>query len=117
MSNKQQSAWLIISQGIAGDIQPVKYEIPYEPGASVLDGLLWVKKHYDPSLAFRFSCINANVCRECTMRIDGKVTYACTARLGPREIHVEPLPSKRHLKDLITATVPSRERLDLSQDD
>jgi succinate dehydrogenase/fumarate reductase-like Fe-S protein len=37
----------------------------------VLDGLLWLRREVDPSLAIRFSCINANVCKECTMLIDG----------------------------------------------
>ena len=38
------------------------------------------------SLAIRFSCINANACKECMMELDGKTVYACTARLEPREM-------------------------------
>src|SRR5205085_1426739 len=41
------------------------YEIPFEPGQSVLDGVRWLRSHADPSLAIRFSCINANACKEC----------------------------------------------------
>ena len=48
----------------------------------------------DPTLAFRFSCINANACKECMMEIDGETRYACTARLEPREMTVKPLPNK-----------------------
>ena len=48
------------------------FTVPYETGASVLDGLIWLRENRDPSLAFRYSCTNANVCKECTMRIDGE---------------------------------------------
>ena len=57
------------------------YEVPYEPGQSVLDGLRWIRVHQDPTLAFRYSCINANACKECMMQIDGEAVYACTTRL------------------------------------
>ncbi len=104
-------ATLIISRGRDGDTVPERFDVPFEPGDSVLDGLMWIRAERDPSLAFRFSCINANVCRECTMQVDGKVTYACTARLTERETRLEPLPTKQHVRDLVTATVPRRERL------
>jgi succinate dehydrogenase/fumarate reductase-like Fe-S protein len=88
------------------------FEVPFEPGASVLDALIWLRAHRDPSLAFRYSCINANVCKECTIAIDGKVDYACTTRLvADRAMSLEPLPGKRVLRDLVTDTVPPREKL------
>ncbi|HWD59989.1 MAG TPA: 2Fe-2S iron-sulfur cluster-binding protein, partial [Stellaceae bacterium] len=66
----------------------------------------------DPSLAIRYSCINANVCKECTMAIDGRVAYACTTRLAAGAAMVlEPLPGKRVLRDLVTDTRPPREKL------
>ena len=55
------------------------YEVPFEPGQSVLDGLCWISANRDPSLAFRFSCINANACKECMMEIDG-ATRLCLHR-------------------------------------
>jgi succinate dehydrogenase/fumarate reductase-like Fe-S protein len=88
-----------------------EFAVPFERGASVLDGLVWVRTHCDPSLALRYSCINANVCKECTMLIDGKAGYACTARLEARTIVLEPLPGKTQIRDLVTETLPPRERL------
>ena len=87
------------------------FEVPYTHGQSILDGLMWVREHADPSLAFRFACINANVCKECVMRIDGKNAYACTARLKPGETMLEPLANKRRIRDLACDTVPPKERL------
>ena len=87
------------------------FEVPFEPGQSVLDGLRWIRVHRDPGLAIRFSCINANACKECMMQLDGKTVYACTARLAEREMLLEPLPNKTLIRDLVTEIAPPDERL------
>ena len=86
------------------------YDVPFEPGQSVLDGLRWIRANRDPSLAIRFSCINANACKECMMELDGKTVYACTARLEPREMTLAPLSNKRLVRDLVTEIAPPAER-------
>ncbi|MBV9971157.1 MAG: hypothetical protein JO228_14315 [Xanthobacteraceae bacterium] len=86
------------------------YEVPFEPGQSVLDGLRWVRTHVDPTLAIRFSCINANACKECMMEIDGRTEYACTSRLEAREMIVKPLSNKAVVRDLVTEIAPPAER-------
>jgi succinate dehydrogenase/fumarate reductase-like Fe-S protein len=86
------------------------HEVPFEPGQSVLDGLRWIRAHRDPSLAVRFSCINANACKECMMELDGRTVYACTARLEPREMRLAPLSNKRLVRDLVTEIAPPAER-------
>jgi len=88
------------------------YEVPFEPGQTVLDGLRWIRVHVDPSLAIRFSCINANACKECMIRVDGKTVYACTTRLAQAEMTLEPLPNKRLIRDLVTEIAPPDERLE-----
>jgi succinate dehydrogenase/fumarate reductase-like Fe-S protein len=87
------------------------HEVPFEPGQSVLDGLRWIRVHRDPSLAIRFSCINANACKECMMELDGETVYACTARLQPREMVLTPLSNKKLVRDLVTEIAPPAERL------
>ena len=86
------------------------HNVPYEPGQSVLDGLRWIRVNRDPSLAIRYSCINANACKECMMELDGKTVYACTARLEPREMALAPLSNKRLVRDLVTEIAPPGER-------
>ncbi len=86
------------------------FEVPFEPGQSVLDGLRWIRAHRDPSLAIRFSCINANACKECMVEIDGATLYACTERLEPREMTVAPLSNKKLVRDLVTEIAPPTER-------
>lgn len=87
------------------------FEVAFERGQSVLDGLRRIRIDRDPTLAFRFSCINANACKECMIRVDGKVAYACLARLEPREMTLEPLPNKPLVRDLVTEIAPPDERL------
>jgi succinate dehydrogenase/fumarate reductase-like Fe-S protein len=86
------------------------YAVPFERGQSVLDGLRWIRANKDPSLAIRFSCINANACKECMMELDGETVYACTARLEPREMTLAPLSNKKLVRDLVTEIAPPAER-------
>jgi succinate dehydrogenase/fumarate reductase-like Fe-S protein len=86
------------------------YDVPFEPGQSVLDGLRWIRVNADPTLAIRFSCINANACKECMIELDGRTVYACTARLEPREMTLAPLSNKTLVRDLVTEIAPPGER-------
>ena len=104
-------ATLLIRRGAPG-AEPSwsRFEVPYEPGQSVLDGLRRIRIEHDSSLAFRYSCINANACKECMIELDGKTVYACTARLQPREMTLAPLSNKKLVRDLVTEIAPPAER-------
>lgn len=107
-----ETAKLIVARGTPGEAKtPETFDVPFAAGQSVLDGLRWIRTHQDPSLAFRYSCISANACKECMMRIDGKTEYACLVRLEPREMRIEPLPNKQLVRDLVTEIAPPAERL------
>jgi succinate dehydrogenase/fumarate reductase-like Fe-S protein len=108
-------ALLVIQRGDATATTRVDpFEIEFEHGQSVLDGLRMIRRDQDPSLAFRFSCINANACKECMMLIDGDVDYACTARLKEGTTALAPLPKKALIRDLVTEIAPPDERLERS---
>jgi succinate dehydrogenase/fumarate reductase-like Fe-S protein len=105
-------ARLLIRRGGPGD--PPRhdvFELAFEPGASVLDGLRRLRAEADATLAFRYACLNANACKECMMLLDGRVVYACTARLEAREMRLDPLPNKPLLRDLATAIAAPDEGL------
>jgi succinate dehydrogenase/fumarate reductase-like Fe-S protein len=105
-------AILAIQRGTPGEPpRSESFEVAFEPGQSVLDGLRALRCEADPSLAFRFSCINANACKECMMLIDGKVDYACTVRLKEGVTALAPLPKKVLIRDLVTEIAPPDERL------
>jgi succinate dehydrogenase/fumarate reductase-like Fe-S protein len=106
------TAQLKVWRGLARDEGRFeRYDVPFEPGQTVLDGLRWIRANRDPSLAIRFSCINANACKECMISLDGETVYACTARLEPREMTLAPLLNKRLVRDLVTEIAPPSERL------
>src|SRR3954462_1335542 len=110
------TATLVIRRGAAtpAGADGVRWEsfaVPFEPGQSVLDGLRWIRLHCDPALAVRYSCINANACKECMIELDGKPVYACTARLEARVMRLAPLANKRLVRDLVTKIAPPSERL------
>ena len=105
-------ARLKVRRGAPGEADRYEhYEVPFERGQTVLDGLRWIRVHHDPTLAIRFSCINANACKECMIQVDGKTVYACTTRLAEREMTLEPLPNKTLVRDLVTEIAPPDERL------
>lgn len=103
---------LVIDRGTAGgERRQDAFDVPFDPGQSVLDGLRWIRVHRDPTLAFRFSCLSANACKECMVLVDGEVMYACLARLEAREMHLAPLANKALVRDLVTEIAPPAERL------
>ncbi|TWS97050.1 2Fe-2S iron-sulfur cluster-binding protein [Reyranella sp. CPCC 100927] len=116
-SDTEQTIRLRVHRGCARSGSTLQeYAIPGTAAASLLDGLRWVRAHVDDTLAFRYACINANACKECMVRLDGKTVYACLARLEPGHTYeIGPLPNKPLVRDLVTDIAPAKERLlDLS---
>ncbi|MGP1677704.1 MAG: 2Fe-2S iron-sulfur cluster-binding protein [Giesbergeria sp.] len=108
----QKTARLHIQRGAPGTApRTAIFEVPFEPGNSVLDGLRWIRATLDPTLAIRFSCINANACKECMLELEGEVVYACTQRLREGDMHLAPLANKALVQDLVTEIAPRDERL------
>ena len=72
-------------------------------GPMVLDGLIWIKNHIDPTLTFRRSC-REGVCGSCAMNIDGQNTLACTKSMHDVKdgaVKINPLPHQPVVKDLV----------------
>ena len=71
-------------------------------GPMVLDVLIYIKTHMDPTLTFRRSC-REGICGSCAMNIDGINTLACIYGLDQisGDIKIYPLPHMSVIKDLI----------------
>ncbi|AQS40761.1 MAG: Succinate dehydrogenase iron-sulfur subunit [Candidatus Tokpelaia hoelldobleri] len=71
-------------------------------GPMILDGLLYIKNHIDPTLTLRRSC-REGICGSCAMNIDGFNTLACTKGMDDvaHPIRIYPLPSMPVVKDLV----------------
>lgn len=87
------------------------FQVPLEDGMSVLDALRWIRAHLDSSLAFRYSCINANACKTCMALVNGAVEYTCIAKLLPESTTVEPLPKRPLIRDLVTDVIAQDEKV------
>ena len=84
-----------------------EYRVPTYKGMTVLDALLWIKEHLDPTLSLRYSC-RMGVCGSCGMVINGVPRLACQTQIAmiatPDNpvVTVEPLYNFPVVRDLIT---------------
>lgn len=71
-------------------------------GPMVLDALIWIKNHVDPTLTFRRSC-REGVCGSCAMNIDGGNWLACTRFIEETQApaRIYPLANMKIIKDLV----------------
>lgn len=112
VTNSAKTAPITIRRGAPGEEPWTEtYDVPWRAGMSVLDAIVWVRTHADSSVAFRYSCVNANACKECMVSVNGKTVYACTERLAEGGTEVGPLTNKTLIRDLVTDIVPPKENL------
>jgi len=98
-----------ISRRRSGDRKPHfdDFEIEVEPGDTVLDALLRIRRTQEPSLVVRHSCMHAS-CGTCGVRINGRESLACDTKvdsLPAKPIKVESLANQRPVADLATDMV------------
>ena len=82
--------------------QFMEFSVPYEKWTTVLEAILEVKKHYDHSVAVRYSCRQAT-CGSCGMIINGKPRLACFTKiveLNSDIVTVEPMNNFPIIRDL-----------------
>jgi succinate dehydrogenase / fumarate reductase iron-sulfur subunit len=80
----------------------MEFTVPYERWTTVLEAILEVKKHFDHSVAVRYSCRQAT-CGSCGMMINGKPRLACFTKiseLNSNVITVEPMNNFPVIRDL-----------------
>jgi succinate dehydrogenase / fumarate reductase, iron-sulfur subunit len=104
-----------ISRRRSGDQKPHfdDFEIEVEPGDTVLDALLRIRRTKEPTLVVRHSCMHAS-CGTCGLRINGREALACDTKVdalpakpakAAPPIKVEPLANQRPVADLATDMV------------
>jgi succinate dehydrogenase / fumarate reductase, iron-sulfur subunit len=80
----------------------MEFNIHYEKWTTVLEAILEVKKHFDHSVAVRYSCRQAT-CGSCGMIINGKPRLACFTKiseLNSNVVTVEPMNNFPIIRDL-----------------
>ena len=96
------------------------YCFKYQPGKTVLWGLITIKETLDPTLVFTAACRSA-VCGACSIRVNGQALLACEthldevlARFGDT-LTIQPLGNFAVIRDLVVDWEPKTERLKESQ--
>ena len=82
--------------------QFMEFNVPYEKWTTVLEAILEVKKHFDHSVAVRYSCRQAT-CGSCGMIINGKPRLACFTKISELEsdvVTLEPMNNFPIIRDL-----------------
>ncbi len=100
--------YLNIMRGNSESSKFVEYKVPFVKGMTVLDALLYIKDHIDPTLAFRYSC-RMEICGSCAVMVNDKPRTACSTQietLKTDHIKVEPLSGFKWEKDLIVDFQP-----------
>ena len=85
-----------------GERSFMDFTIPYERWTTVLEAILEVKKHFDHSIAVRYSCRQAT-CGSCGMIINGKPRLACFTKISELDsdtVTVEPMNNFPIIRDL-----------------
>ena len=85
-----------------GERKFMEFSIPYEKWTTVLEAILEVKKHFDHSVAVRYSCRQAT-CGSCGMIINGKPRLACFTKISELDsdvVTVEPMHNFPIIRDL-----------------
>lgn len=81
----------------------VEFKVPVQKWTTVLDTILAVKQHLDPSVSVRYSCRQAS-CGSCGMKINGKPALACYTKiseLNSNTVTVEPMNNFPIIRDLV----------------
>jgi len=79
------------------------FKVPVKKGMTVLEGLHYIKEHFDSTLAYRYSC-RMGICGSCGMFVNGFPRLACNAQilhLSSTRIEVKPMPNHDLIKDLV----------------
>jgi succinate dehydrogenase/fumarate reductase iron-sulfur protein len=107
--NAPEATRITLEVSRSGAGKPSRFEVPVpQPTSRVLDALLYVREHLDPSLGFRYSC-RAGMCGSCAVVVNGKEALACQTSigdLGTDVVRVSPLRALPVLRDVMCDMTP-----------
>jgi len=82
----------------AGPSRCDTFQVPFDPGLTLMDVLRHIYVSLDPTLAFRHAC-DCSYCGVCAVRLNGRPVLACETMMT-KHMRVEPL-SEPAVRDLI----------------
>jgi succinate dehydrogenase / fumarate reductase iron-sulfur subunit len=96
------------------DTKPYMQEfvVPFKPGITVLEGLIYIKEHIDNTLSFRSSC-RMGICGSCGVLVNKFPMLAChtpVEELKSNRIEVKSLPNFPIIRDVVASLDPLFEK-------
>ncbi len=85
--------------GVDMKLRYQRYQLDVETTETVLDVLIRIYHHHDPTLSFRFAC-GVVKCGECAIVVNETQCLACE-KLAEPEMRIDPLPNLPLIKDLV----------------
>lgn len=88
------------------------FEVPRRASQTVLDVVVWIQQHADPSLAYRYAC-RVGMCGSCAMMVNGKPRWTCRTRVqtvGGDQLEIAPLRNLPVIRDLAVDMTPFFEK-------
>ncbi len=76
-----------------------EYEVPLEPGMSVMNVITYIYENLDTSMSYYNSC-RIGKCLGCDMGINGENDYACTT-IADGDLTITPLAEYVTIKELL----------------
>lgn len=81
----------------------VDYAVPARTHQTVLDVIIYIQRHLDPTLSYRYAC-RVGICGSCAMMVNGVPRWTCRTRaagvLEQGRLQVAPLKNFTVVKDL-----------------
>lgn len=110
-------AKLRIHRFVEGKKWEQDYTIEVKTGMTVLEGLIYIKEHIDPTLSFTSSC-RSGICGVCAVRVNGNAVLACETLVSEQlsvydtdTLTIEPLGNFDVIRDLVVNWDPKYERM------
>jgi fumarate reductase iron-sulfur subunit len=82
-----------------------RFEVPRKESQTVLDVVIHIQRHVDPTLSYRFAC-RVGMCGSCAMTVNGRARWTCRTHISKVVAHagavleVAPLNHLPVIKDL-----------------
>lgn len=81
------------------------FQVPPQESQTVLDVVVWIQQHSDPTLSYRYAC-RVGMCGSCAMNVNGEPRWTCRThvrRVAPNDsLTIAPLRNLPVIKDLAT---------------
>ena len=86
-----------------------RFDVPRRGSQTVLDVVVHVQRHIDPSLAYRYAC-RVGMCGSCAMSVNGKARWTCRTHVDAvatdATLEIAPLSHLPIVRDLVVDMAP-----------